>query len=80
MTTIEQLNDCSRYARLIVEQEGKELPLDVIFDRWHCDTLATQDLARIQASVADYENGEQGRPIADFLAEFKAKQVPDKDQ
>lgn len=80
MTTIEQLNDFSRYAKQIVEQEGKELPLDVIFDRWHRESFAEEDLRRIQASASDYEAGERGRPVDEFLSEFKTKQDLDKNQ
>jgi len=78
MTTIEQLNDFSRFAKQVVEQEGKDLPLDVIFDRWHRVAFAEEDLQRIQASASDYEAGERGRPVDDVLSELKAKRAPDK--
>ena len=73
MTTIEQLNDFSRFAKQVVEQEGKELPLDIIFDRWHRQAFAEEDLQRIRASASDYESGERGRPVEEVLSEFKAK-------
>ena len=80
MTTIEQLNDFSRFAKQVVEQEGKELPLDVIFDRWHREAFAAEDLQRIQASVSDFESGERGRPADEVLSEFKTKQNSNKNQ
>jgi len=75
MGTIEQLEDFTRFTKLTLEKEGRELPLDAIFDRWHEEAFRDEDLARIQASVNDYDNGERGRPLNEFLAEFDAKQA-----
>lgn len=73
MTTIEQIDDFSQFAKQIIEQEGDDLPLDVIFDRWHRKAFPQEDLLRIQESVSDYESGERGRPVDEFLSEFKSK-------
>jgi len=75
MSTIKQLEDFTRFTKHLLEEEGQELPLDAIFDRWHTEAFRDDDLARIQASVTDYENGERGRPLGEFLTEFDAKQT-----
>lgn len=77
MTTIQQIEDFSRFAKQLVE-EGNELPLDAIFDRWHEEAFREEDLVRVQESVNDFKNGERGRPIEQFLAEFDSRQRADK--
>ena len=67
MTTIEQLNDFSRFAKKVVEQEGKKLPLDVIFDRRHREAFAEEDLQRIRASASDYEARVRGKSEGEFF-------------
>lgn len=70
MTTLEQLDDFARFAKAVVEKEGAELPLEVVFQRWNQGAWSEEDLVRIQASVRDYQNGERGEPLEDFLARF----------
>jgi len=67
MTTIEQLNDFSRFAKKVVEQEGKELPLDVIFDRRHREAFAEEDPQRIRASASAYEARVRGKSEDEFF-------------
>ena len=73
MTTTEQIEDFIRFAKRISNEEGAEVPLVVIFDRWHTELYKDQDLLSIQASHRDFEQGERGRPIAEFLQEFDAQ-------
>ena len=78
MATIDQIEEFSRFAKLLSEKEGKELPLDVIFDRWHEEAFRNDDLRRLQASVRDYENGERGQPAEEVLAEFRVERTAGK--
>ncbi len=80
MATIDQIEDFSRFAKQLSEKEGKELPLDVIFDRWHEEAFRDEDLLMIQASVRDYENGERGQPAEEVLAEFRAERTAGKNK
>jgi len=77
MTTIEQIDEFTRFAKQLVEKEGTELPLDAIFDRWHEEAFRDEDLLRIQASVNDYDSGERGRPVEEFLADFDSQRRAD---
>jgi len=77
MASIKQIDEFTRFAKQLVEKEGIELPLDAIFDRWHEEAFRDEDLLRIQVSVNDYENGNRGRPVEEFLAEFDAQQSAD---
>ncbi len=80
MATIDQIEEFSRFAKQLSEKEGKELPLDVIFDRWHEEAFQDEDLLRIQASVRDYENGERGQPAEEVLTEFRAERAAGKNK
>ena len=80
MTTIEQIDEFTRFAKQLVEKEGNELPLDAIFDRWHEEAFRDEDVLRIQASVNDYDNGERGQVAEDVLAEFRAERAAGKNK
>jgi len=80
MATFEQIEAFSHFAKQLSEKEGLELPLEVIFDRWHEEAFRDEDLLRIQASVGDFENGERGRPVEEFLAEFESKRSAGKSE
>ena len=78
MASIEQIEQFSRFAKQLSEEEGMEIPLDAIFDRWHAEAYKDADLLAIQASDRDYQNGERGRPVEEFLQEFDASRAADK--
>jgi len=78
MATSEQIEKFSRFAIEISEEEGTELPLDVIFDRWHAAAYKDEDLLAIQASDRDYQNGNRGRPVTEFLQDFDVSRRTDK--
>ena len=75
MTTIEQLEEFSRFTRQLVEAEGQNISLDVIFDRWRGGACRSDDLARIRAAVNDYENSDRGQPADDVIAGFRAERA-----
>ena len=70
MATSEQIEKFSRFAKRISDEEGVEIPLTAIFDRWHAEVYQDEDLLAIQASHRDYERGERGQPAEKFLQEF----------
>ena len=72
MATSEQIDLFSSFAKQLSEKEGAELPLAAIFDRWLLENNKEQDLQAIQAADEDYNRGERGRPVAEFLQEFNA--------
>jgi len=80
MTTMQQLDEFSRFAKQLVEREGEQLPLDAVFDRWHQEAFRQDDLARIRASVKDYERGERGIALDKYLSEFDARSATEKNQ
>jgi len=73
MATIEQIDEFSRFAKHLVEQESAERPLEAIFDRWHEEAFRDEDLLRVQASVEDYDKVERGQTAEEVLAEFRAE-------
>lgn len=75
MTTYEQLADFSRFTRNVIETEDSSLPLAAIFDRWQSEISRQDDLARIRASVNDFENGERGEPAEQVIAQFRAERA-----
>ena len=80
MATAKQIEKFSRFAKQLSDQEGLELPLDVIFERWHAEVHKDDDLLAIRASDRDYNNGERGRPVAEFLQEFDETRDVDKNE
>lgn len=78
MATIQQIENFSRFAMQLSDEEGSEIPLDVIFQRWHAEVHKDDDLLALQASDRDYSNGERGRPVAEFLKEFDETRNVDK--
>jgi len=77
MATIEQIEDFSRFAKAVIEEEGVELSLEDLIGRWQCKTSASDDLLAIQASVDDYERGERGQFAGEVLAEFRSQRSAD---
>ncbi len=80
MGTIEQIDEFTRFAKLLIEKEGAGIQLDAIFDRWHEEAFRDEDLIRIQASVDDYKAGEQGQPAKEVLDEFRKERAAGKNK
>lgn len=70
MATITEIQDLNQFMLSLPPGEREGLCIDAIYERWREQTLRSEDLAAIQASLQDYDNGERGRPLGDFLAEF----------
>ena len=67
MTTTEQLQSFNRFAESRLEAGDS---IDVLFGRWWAETHRDNDAAAIAASVRDFEAGERGQPLDEFLQEF----------
>lgn len=73
MATIEQIDDLSRFIQSLPAGERDALSIDEIYERWREQAFKHEDLLAVKASLRDYENGERGRPVEDFLADFDAE-------
>jgi len=73
MSTIEQISAFTKFALSVSEQEGPELSLDAIYDRWRDGLHRDEDAKAILAAARDYENGERGELVEDVLVEFRAE-------
>ena len=72
MTATQQVDAFNEFARALIAQEGEQLSLEEIHQRWWDQQHRDEDLAAIQAAVSSYESGERGRPVDEFLAERRA--------
>jgi len=75
MATTAQLQDLSRFIATLPSGERNALSIDEIYERWREQAFRQDDLLAIQASVRDFENGERGRPIEEFLADFDKERL-----
>ncbi len=76
MATAEQIQDLSRFIDTLPEQDRQALSMDEIYDRWRSLAIRHEDLLAVKASLWDFDQGERGRPLEDFLAEFDAENSP----
>ena len=66
MTISEQIADITVFAQAISQQEGEDISLDVIYDRWWQQRHREEDLAAIREAHAEYESGERGEDAREF--------------
>lgn len=78
MTATQQIESFTAFAKAITEQEGENISLDEIYDRWREQHHRDDDLAAIQQAHSDYENGDRGRPAEDVLADFRRERTAGK--
>lgn len=74
MTASQQIENFTAFAKTITQQEGEQISLDEIYERWWNEQHRDEDLAAIKAAVKDYENGDPGELARDVLAELRAKE------
>ena len=65
----EEIEDFTSFAKEHLS-EGNVSSLDELYDRWRELHPATEDELAVQASLRDMEEGETGRPFAEFAADF----------
>jgi hypothetical protein len=73
MATIDQIQDLSHFIQTLPEVDRETLSMDEIYERWREQAFRLDDLLAVKASLRDFENGERGRPLTEFLAEFDAE-------
>ena len=77
ITTVQLLDQFRQFALQRLSNEGKELSLDELYDEWRTQNPTNeeveQDTRAVAASLRDFDRGERGRPVGQFLAEFKKK-------
>jgi hypothetical protein len=73
MATIEQIDDLNHFIETLPQSERDSLSMDEIYERWREQAFKHDDLLAIKASVRDYESGERGRPVDEFLADIDAE-------
>ncbi len=71
MPTIELIESFSEFAKAKVDQAGNDLSIDDLYDEWRTQHPPADDLLAIKASLRDMENGDTGRSLDDFAAEFR---------
>ena len=74
MTTSEQIAEFTAFAKIVTQQEGEEVSLDEIYDRWWQKRHTEEDLAAIKAAVEDYHLGDRGELARDVLAELRSRE------
>ena len=73
MPTAELIESFSRFAKAKVDQSGNDLSIDELFDEWRIQHPPAEDWLAIKASLRDLEQGETGRPFAEFADEFRQR-------
>jgi len=72
MTTTQQIESFTAFAKAVTQQEGEDISLDEIYDRWWEKQHRDEDFEAIKAAVQDYEQGDRGELGRDVLSELRA--------
>lgn len=74
-TTEEDLKSFTQFVRERLDTEDCELRLAELFDLWmieHPDETAyAENVAAINASIADFKNGERGTPVGEHSGQLR---------
>ena len=82
MTTQEQVESFYRFATEQLENGGSEKSVDELYDQWRYENRSPEDMAEnvaaVQASIDDMNNGETGRDAGEVIREMREKfNLPD---
>ena len=72
-TSEQEINSFSAFAISRIKNGDAELSLAELFDEWTIQNPPSEDALAIQASICDMENGDTGRPFAEFAEEFRKR-------
>ena len=68
-TTEQDLRSFTSFVKQQIESGEAALTIDELFDQWRLenpsDTLYSENVAAINASIQDFQNGERGTPAGD---------------
>ena len=71
-TTEQDLHSFTSFVKQQIESGEAALTIDELFDHWRLenpsDTLYSENVAAINASIQDFQNGERGTPAGDDSA------------
>jgi hypothetical protein len=76
MATLTQIHDLNQFILSIPPNERDALSIDAIYERWRDQAFRTEDMLAVKASLQDFDNGERGRPVSEFLSDFDAERTP----
>jgi hypothetical protein len=76
-TTQEELESFYRFAIEQLANGGTEKTIDELYDQWRYENLTLDDMAEnvaaIQASIDDMNNGERGRDAREVVKELRSE-------
>ena len=74
-TTREELDRFTEFARERLSNGGTDLSLDELFDLWRSenpsDELYVENVAAVNAAIADYQNGDRGTPAGEHSEQLR---------
>ena len=74
-TTSEELDRFAEFARQQLGIGGSQLNLDELFDLWRAenpsDELYVEDVAAVNAAIADFRNGDRGTPAGEHSEQLR---------
>jgi hypothetical protein len=77
MTTQEQIESFYRFATEQLENGSSEKSVDELYDQWRYENRSprdmTENVAAVQASIDDMNNGETGRDAGEVIREMREK-------
>ena len=77
MATKQQIDSFYRFATEQLENGGRDKTVDELYDQWRIENLTPEDMAEnvaaIQASIGDMNNGERERErdVGDVIQELR---------
>ena len=76
-TTQDELESFYRFASEQLANGGTEKTIDELYDQWRLENLTPEDVAEnvaaIQASIDDMNNGETGRNAREVIKELRSE-------
>jgi len=75
MAHLDQIDDLRRFAEALPTEELEGISLDEVYDRWRAGRRAGDDELAIQDALDSFDRGERGRPVEEFLAEYRQRRA-----
>jgi hypothetical protein len=76
-TTTDELRSFYQFAETRLRNGGCDQSLDDLYAEWRAGnptpTELEGDVRAVRASLRDMDEGETGRPVSDFIAEFRQR-------
>ncbi len=75
MAITEQLAQFNAFATKLAEQEGDDLTIEQVYDRWWENQHRDGEAAAIHEAHEAYETGDRGEPAEQVIAEFRTERA-----